>query len=424
MTYKESLNYIHSLNRFGIKPGLERINALLKRLGNPEEKLKCIHIAGTNGKGSTSTALANIMIAEGKKTGLFISPFVVNFRERIQINGEYIKEKDLANLTYEISKIVPEVEKEVEDNITEFEFITALMFAYFKEQNCDVVILEVGLGGRLDSTNVITKSLASVITQIALDHIAVLGDTIEKIAYEKCGIIKADCPVITTSHQNPRALPVIEKIAKDKNSPLKIANISSAENVKIAPYGSEFTYKGMNITVNLAGRHQIENMTAAAETALALGVSKTAIVRGIANTKFPARLEILSRSPLVILDGAHNENGADVLANYLDEHKLTPVTLIGMMADKNCEAVVKKIASRSKAVFAVKVEGNPRTETAENLSQIAGEYCVNSFTAENYGYALSLAFQRCKKTNLPLLICGSLYLASDIRDMAINYLKK
>ena len=424
MTYKDALNYIHSLNRFGIKPGLERINALLKRLGNPEGKLKCIHIAGTNGKGSTSTALANIMIAEGKKTGLFISPFVVNFRERIQINGEYIKEKDLANLTYEISKIVPEVEKEVEDNITEFEFITALMFAYFKEQNCDVVILEVGLGGRLDSTNVITKSLASVITQIALDHIAVLGDTIEKIALEKCGIIKADCPVITTSHQNPRALPVIEKIAKDKNSPLKIANISSAENVKIAPYGSEFTYKGMNITVNLAGRHQIENMTAAAETALALGVSKTAIVRGIANTKFPARLEILSRSPLVILDGAHNENGADVLANYLDEHKLTPVTLIGMMADKNCEAVVKKIASRSKAVFAVKVEGNPRTETAENLSQIAGEYCVNSFTAENYGYALSLAFQRCKKTNLPLLICGSLYLASDIRDMAINYLKK
>ena len=194
--------------------------------------------------------------------------------------------------------------------------------------------------------------------------------------------------------------------------------------MKIVPYGSEFTYKGMNITVNLAGRHQIENMTAAAETALALGVSKTAIVRGIANTKFPARLEILSRSPLVILDGAHNENGADVLANYLDEHKLTPVTLIGMMADKNCEAVVKKIASRSKAVFAVKVEGNPRTETAENLSQIAGEYCVNSFTAENYGYALSLAFQRCKKTNLPLLICGSLYLASDIRDMAINYLKK
>ena len=424
MTYKEALNYIHSLNRFGIKPGLERINALLKRLGNPEEKLKCIHIAGTNGKGSTSTALSNIMIAEGKKTGLFISPFVVNFRERIQINGEYIKEKELANLTYEISKIVPEVEKEVEDNITEFEFITALMFAYFKEQNCDVVILEVGLGGRLDSTNVITKPLASVITQIALDHIAVLGDTIDKIAYEKCGIIKADCPVITTSHQNPRALPVIEKIAKDKNSPLKIANISSVENVKIAPYGSEFTYKGMNITVNLAGRHQIENMTAAAETALALGVSKTAIVRGIANTKFPARLEILSRSPLVILDGAHNENGADVLANYLDEHKLTPVTLIGMMADKNCEAVVKKIASRSKAVFAVKVEGNPRTETAENLSQIAGEYCVNSFTAENYGYALSLAFQRCKKTNLPLLICGSLYLASDIRDMAINYLKK
>ena len=240
----------------------------------------------------------------------------------------------------------------------------------------------------------------------------------------KSGIIKPHCPVITFSLQNSKALPVIEKTAKDKNSPLKIADVSLAENVKIAPYGSEFTYKGMDISVNLAGRHQIENMIAAAETALTLGVSKEAIVRGISNTKFPARLEILSRSPLVILDGAHNENGAEVLGNYLDEHKLTPVTLMGMMADKNCEAVVEKIASRSKAVYTVKVEGNPRTETAENLSQISKKYCSDSFSVENYNSALSLALDKAQKTNLPLLICGSLYLASDIRDIAINYLKK
>lgn len=424
MTYEQALNYIHSLNRFGIKPGLERITALLNKLNNPHLDLQCIHVAGTNGKGSTSTALSNIMIAEGKKTGLFISPFVVDFRERIQINGNYISKADLACLTEKIAEIVPLVEKEVEDNITEFEFITALMFSYFKEQKCDLVVLEVGLGGRLDSTNVIKNPLASVITKIALDHIAVLGDTIEKIALEKCGIIKENCPVITSSLQDKNALEVIKSVANNKNSELLIADALSVSSLESEPFGSEFTYKGINVTVNLAGEHQVENMVTVIETALELGVSAQAIKKGIAATCFPARLEVISKSPLVIIDGAHNENGAEVLANYLDKHKLCPVTILGMMADKNCNAVIEKIASRALALYTVKVEGNSRAETAENLAESAEKYCNATFPIKDYAAALELAGKKAIELSAPLLICGSLYLASDIRELAINYFKK
>ena len=424
MTYEQALNYIHSLNRFGIKPGLERITALLNKLNNPHLDLQCIHVAGTNGKGSTSTALSNIMIAEGKKTGLFISPFVVDFRERIQINGNYISKADLACLTEKIAEIVPLVEKEVEDNITEFEFITALMFSYFKEQKCDLVVLEVGLGGRLDSTNVIKNPLASVITKIALDHIAVLGDTIKKIALEKCGIIKENCPVITSSLQDKNALEVIKSVANNKNSELLIADALSVSSLESEPFGSEFTYKGLNVTVNLAGEHQVENMVTVIETALELGVSAQAIKKGIAATCFPARLEVISKSPLVIIDGAHNENGAEVLANYLDKHKLCPVTILGMMADKNCNAVIEKIASRALALYTVKVEGNSRAETAENLAESAEKYCNATFPIKDYAAALELAGKKAIELSAPLLICGSLYLASDIRELAINYFKK
>ena len=424
MTYEQALNYIHSLNRFGIKPGLERITALLNKLNNPHLDLKCIHIAGTNGKGSTSTALSNIMIEAGKKTGLFISPFVVDFRERIQINGEYIPKADLTLLTEKIAEIVPLVEKEVEDNITEFEFITALTFSYFKEQKCDVVVLEVGLGGRLDSTNVIKNPLATVITKIALDHIAVLGDTIEKIALEKCGIIKENCPVITSSLQNQSALKVIKSVAKEKGSKLLTADASLVSSLKAEPFGSEFAYNNISVTVNLAGEHQVENMVTVIETALELGISPEAIKKGIAATRFPARLEVISKAPLIIIDGAHNENGAEVLANYLDKHKLRPVTILGMMADKNCNAVIEKIASRALALYTVKVEGNPRAETAEKLAESAKKYCNAAFPIKDYVTALELAVKKATELSTPLLICGSLYLASDIRELAINYFKK
>ena len=409
MEYIDAIEFMKKSYDKEIRLGLERIKELLELLGNPQDNLKFVHVAGTNGKGSTSTALSNILKESGKKTGLFISPFVVDFRERVQINGEYISESDLARLTEKISLIVPKVEKDVEDNITEFEFITALMFVYFKEQNCDVVVLEVGLGGRLDSTNVIKNPLATVITKIAL---------------EKCGIIKEGCPVITSSLQNPVALDVIKKISGEKFSPINIGDVSAIENLSIMPFGSKFTYKGIGVEVNLPGSHQIENMTTVIETALLIGCTKTAIVNGIAKTKFPARLEIISKSPLVIIDGAHNENGADVLADYLDKNNITPITILGMMADKNCHAVIEKISSRSKGLYTVKVEGNSRAESAENLAAMAKKHCSDVNAEPDYKSALSAAANKAKEFSLPLLICGSLYLASDIRDLAINYFKK
>lgn len=421
MTENQALNYIHSLNRFGIKPGLERITALLDKLGNPQNELSFIHVAGTNGKGSTSTAINNIMQAAGKKTGLFISPFVLDFKERIQVNNKYITADALGRLTSLVAAKAEQVGAELSDSVTEFEFITAVAFLYFKETNCDVVVLETGLGGRLDSTNVIKNPVATVITKIALDHMAVLGNTISDIALEKCGIIKSGKPVITSSKQDSEALSVIVETANEKNSELKIVQFDSIKINKVAAFGSEFVYRNIDIAVNLPGRHQIENMSLAVETALTLGVKPDAIQKGIFSTVFPARLEVISKQPLVLLDGAHNENGATALAGYLDDNSLRPVAIIGMMQDKSCEEVIKLIASRCSSIITVTVTGNSRAASGEQLSAIAKKYCDSCVCAENYLSALNLARQKMQELNAPLVICGSLYLASDIRNIALTF---
>lgn len=424
MKYDQALNYIHSLNRFGIKPGLCRIRALMEQLDNPHKGMKFIHVAGTNGKGSTSTAISNIMIASGKKTGLFISPFVVDFRERIQINGEFISKEDLADLTQRVSEIVPLVNEEIDDNVTEFEFITAVAFLYFKEQGCDMVVLETGLGGRLDSTNIIENPLVNVITKIDLDHTAVLGNTVEEIAVEKCGIIKESAYVVTPSTQNVKALKIIEDATSEKKATLRVAQRDLVENIRVNPFGVSFIYKGIAIETKMPGIHQVENMTTAAETALCLGIDKDSIIKGISRTSFPARLEVISNSPLVLLDGAHNENGADVLCDYLDEHKLKPIIVLGMMRDKDCASVIEKLSLRANVVITVTVLSNDRSELAENLGKFAEKYCNDVVCAKDYENALLLAEEKLEGSDSPLLVCGSLYLASDIRQNLIHKYKK
>ncbi|MBO5913271.1 MAG: bifunctional folylpolyglutamate synthase/dihydrofolate synthase, partial [Clostridia bacterium] len=337
MNYTECLNYIHSLMRFGSRPGLERITELLNRLGDPQEKLNIIHVAGTNGKGSTCTFLSNVLRASGKKVGLYISPFVTVFNERIQINGQPISDDDLANYTERVKAVV---ERIPDDGcpITEFEFITAVAFLYFFEQGCDAVVLEVGLGGRLDATNVISKPKVSVIARIALDHTSILGNTEAEIAFEKCGIVKNGCPVVTTADNIDEALEVIKQTAKERGCELKISNRNEAEILSSDIFGSNILWCGEEYRISLPGEHQVSNALNAV-TAVKLAfpeITLENIKQGLSTTVFPARCEVISKEPLVILDGSHNPNGTGALADLLEKTDIKNATaIVGFMADKD-----------------------------------------------------------------------------------------
>ncbi len=404
MNYNNALEYIHSLLRFGSAPGLERISALLSRLGNPQDDLKFIHVAGTNGKGSVCTMTSEVLRAAGYKTGLYISPYVTCFRERIQVDGEYISESDLARLATLV--------RETEIEVTEFEFITAIAFLYYKEKGCDVVVLETGLGGRLDATNVIKTPIACVITGIGLDHTAVLGDTLKVIAGEKCGIIKDNVPVFTTYNQPAEAMAVIK--AHQNVTVTDFAQLSSA---KSGLFGNRFVYKGVNYETGLIGVHQTENAMLVIDivNGCGLNVSNDAIKKGLSSAHFAGRLELISKNPVVLIDGAHNPHGATALVRELKNHK--NVTMImGMMTDKACEEVVSMLAPLCKKIITVTVADNIRAITADELKNIASRYCSNVFAARNYTEALELT--RGEDT---VFIVGSLYLASSMRSLAANF---
>ncbi|MCL2532059.1 MAG: bifunctional folylpolyglutamate synthase/dihydrofolate synthase [Oscillospiraceae bacterium] len=423
MTYEQALDYIHSLMRFGIKPGLGRVRALCELLGNPQDKLRIIHVAGTNGKGSTCTMLAEICRAAGMKTGLYISPYVIDFRERMQVltpsvitcgdanspKGEpnMISHEDLARLTAHCKALA----ETIEEPITEFEFITALAFAWFAEQNCDVVVLEVGLGGRLDATNVIPPPWVSVITKIAYDHMDVLGDTLTLIAGEKCGIIKPSSPVVTTCEQGEEALEVIRKIAQERGCTLTEARMNDCEILESGITGSRAKLAGLDVHVPMLGEHMCRNALTAVITARVLNLPDEAIVAGIAAARIPARMEILSAEPLVILDGGHNPDCATALANALTQHlpgqKITAVC--GMMADKDVAAYLQLLRPHVGRLITVRPD-NPRAISADELAAQARALGYDDVQPVE---SLEAALQQAQH---PLLICGSFYLAGDVRS--------
>ena len=412
MNFNESVEYIHSLLAFGIKPGLERISMLLDLLDNPHDKLKIIHIAGTNGKGSTSTTISNMLIASGKKTGLFTSPYVIDFCERIQIDGENVSKNLFAECVTEVREKIEELNKK-DIIITEFEAITVSAFLCFVKAECEYVVLEVGLGGRFDATNVVKKPEAVVITSISLDHIAILGDTIEKIAFEKCGIIKENTTVITSSNQHKDALNVIEKTCEIKNCKLIITDPNKTEILDDSIFGTLFAYDEDVYKTKLTGNHQIENAVNAIECVKTLGIGGNAIALGIENTRMIARMEIIGTKPLIIRDGGHNEGCAEALHNFLVKYDVKNIKmLIGLMADKDVEGYVQKIAPLCKSVVTV-TPSNPRALNGADLEKITGKYCddckfINN-PKEGYEYILSNT-----KEDETVLICGSFYLMSDI----------
>lgn len=401
MNYTETLKYIHSLGNFSLPAGLERIKKALDILGNPQNGFKSIHIAGTNGKGSVTAFVSSVFKTAGYKTGSFISPYIIDFRERIQINGEFISEEALCLYAQRVidTGVV----------LTEFEFITSLAFLYFKEQKIDILVCETGLGGRLDATNVLENVVCAVIAKIGLDHTEILGDTLEKIAEEKCGILR-NCPTITTPNQPEKALNVI----RDKAKELIIPDINKCE-----VDNNTYIYKGEKFEISLLGDFQIENSLVAIETVRNSGfdIPYNVICEGLKNTFFPARLEVISSSPIVLLDGAHNPDGALVLAKELSKFKEKPVAIIGMMADKNIDEVLKLTLKHCSSAIAVSVPDMPRSMKARELCAKAEKYseCI---TAESLEEALVLAEEK------PLAVFGSLYLAGSIRPLLLERFKK
>lgn len=428
MGYLETLERIHSLNKFGSRPGLDRINMLLEKMENPQNELRFIHVAGTNGKGSVCALVSSVLRCAGYKTGLFISPYITSFCERIQINNEMIPEEKLTEVADYVFSLTDELNAQG-IIITEFEFVMAVAFEYFKRENCDVVVLEVGLGGRLDSTNVIKAPLCSVITKIGLDHTDILGETIKDIAREKGGIIKKGTRVVS-SPQTAEARGVFEEICKEKNVPLRFSDALEIKVKSTTLSGTEFEYRGENIRLPLLGEHQVENLKTALcaleEVSSALDkIDINAIKEGVESAHNPARFEIVGEDPCVIIDGAHNPDGmstfAESIKKYAGDKK--GVLVIGMLADKDSRTSLKYIGGLFGKAYTVPVD-NPRAMKTQEMAELCKEYFEDVTAFEDATDALVAAYKDAKDTGVHLCVCGSLYLASQIRPVALKLCKE
>ncbi|MBR1730929.1 MAG: bifunctional folylpolyglutamate synthase/dihydrofolate synthase, partial [Ruminococcus sp.] len=402
---------------------LDRIKKLLDILGNPQDKLRFIHVAGTNGKGSVCRLLSSVLADAGYRTGLFISPYIVDFRERIQINNEMISEKTLEEVVARTFPIVLEL-RERDCVITEFEYVMALEFLIHAEADCDVVVLETGMGGLLDCTNVIKPPLCTVITKIGLDHTAVLGGTIEEIAAQKCGIIKRGSAAVT-SPQRAEAMNVIERTCEENGVPLIKSESMNVAVINESLSGTILRYNDTELVLKLLGSHQVEN----ASTALAaieqvrksLKISDDNIRNGFELTTNPARFELLSRSPAVILDGAHNPDGISALREaykkYFGGDKA--VLILGMLSDKDSKSSVRLLSGLFETVFTVPVD-NPRTLSAESLADECGPYFENVEAVGSVFEAFDKAYALCVSSGKTLVIAGSLYLAGEVREYILG----
>ena len=416
MNYSQALHYIHDRKAHVAQPGLQRIMALLERLGNPQKGLPFLHIAGTNGKGSTATMLACVLQEAGYKTGLYTSPFIYDFRERFVVNGKMISEETLARLTEQVQNAAEGLE------LTEFEIVTAIGFLFFKEENCDIVVLEVGLGGRFDATNVIDAPLASVICSISLDHTEFLGDTVEKIAAEKAGIIKKDCPTVVYNGNPAGAVEVIRKRCEEMNSAFAMGE--QATTLSSDAEGNRFLYKGEEYAVSLRGPHQVGNAVTVLETLTLLKESgkvtftEKNVKDGLKRAYIPSRLDCIHRDPYVFIDGGHNLEGIDALLRAMDtmEELKDPVIIFGMMKDKPYQYAVRQLASRAKTFLTVQPP-MPRAMTAFDLKNMADLFCDDCTACDSYQEAAKRAMEKNGRT---ILVCGSLYLAGDMA----NELKK
>ncbi len=412
MTIDEAVKYIKCVSSLGTKPGLERINALLSGLGNPEKRLNVIHVAGTNGKGSFSAMLASVLMEAGFSVGLYTSPHLIKYNERISVNGKDVSDREMSR---GLEKILPisEKVKEIAGAPSEFELLTAMAFMIFAEKKPDFCIIECGMGGRWDATNVFDNPLLSVITGVALDHTAFLGDTVEKIAAEKAGIIKPGRPVLFGGN-DPGAFCVIKETASRLSSPLTVTDRDKITNPVCSVNGTRFQYKGNEYEVCLAGHYQPLN---AANVIEAVGllrsegyvITENSLRAGLKKARWPGRFEKLVESPPVYFDGGHNPEGVSEAVESVKTIFGGRVNLItGMLRDKDYRFMIKKMSEVTAAVFTV----TPDSPRSLDRFETAAEFRKNGVNAVPCGYmkvALRKAVAESLKNGFPVLCLGSLY---------------
>jgi len=427
MNYKEAMDYISSVGRFGSNYGLERTFRLLELLGSPHEKIKCIHIAGTNGKGSTTAMVTKILRGFGYKVGMYTSPYLEEFEERIQINGENINKGTLVNLLEEVKKAINKVIEEGYEHPTEFEIITALMFLHFYNEKVDYGVIEVGLGGRLDSTNVLTPKV-SVITSISLDHMNILGDDLSDIAKEKAGIIKEGVPVILYP-QEKEVEEIIINIAKEKNSKVyfvkkeagRLIGINYEELYQKVEIESDKNIYAINLP--LLGAHQILNLGVVIKTIEVLfdveniTLNKNIIEKSIEDVKWIGRLEVLGKKPTIVIDGAHNIDAIKALRKNIEGYfKYKKIyLLLGILADKQVQEMIEVITPIAEKVYAL-TPHSERAELSEDLKNEILNINPNTIALESYEDAILLVLKEATEDDL-ILISGSLYMIGDMRKI-------
>ncbi len=426
MSYREALAWIHSIERFGMNQGLQRIEALLGYLGDPHKKLKFLHIGGTNGKGSTAVLAASILQSAGYRTGLYTSPYLQDFTDRMSVDGAEIPRDDLAGL---VSIVRPLAEKIAGDprlgQPTQFEVVTAIAFAYFARVKPDIVVLEVGLGGRLDATNVVLP-LVTIITTVSLEHTRVLGKTVEAIAAEKAGIVKEKTEVVTQAQG--AALGVIEGICRRRGAPLyRLGKEFRAEFLSGDLHRQTFDYQGLaqnlkGLGIPLLGEHQIANASVALAALELLGkrgfvLTEEALRSGLSQTRWPGRLEILRRDPLVVIDGAHNLEAFQGLRRALPKifsyRKM--ILVLGILQDKAVEGILAEIVPLAYKLILTR-PNSPRAADPRRVERIAAKLFQGQILVEEeIVSALQRAFALASPEDL-ILIAGSLYLISEIRN--------
>lgn len=424
MNYREAMQYIEELRPLGSVMGLETMRQLCARLGDPQEKLKFVHIAGTNGKGSTLAYVSTVMQTAGYRVGRYLSPTVREYRERFQIDGRTITQSGLCKYLEPVKQAAEAMALEGFAHPTLFEVETAVAFLWFQDKACDLVVLETGLGGALDATNVVNNTLVAVFSSISMDHMEILGETLEEIAGVKAGIIKNKCYVISVK-QMPEVMKVLRQEALLKKGKFLTADVTRAKQVRYGVTKQSFSYdRYKNLEISLVGRFQIENAVLAVETVMALTrcgfpVTEEKLRQGMFAARWPGRFDVIAKRPLVIADGAHNEDAAKKLAEsirfYFTNRKI--IYIIGMLRDKEYDKVIRATFSLASHIITVTPPIKERALTALELAETAREYHSAVTAADSVQEAVEIAYLLVGKDKEAVIVAfGSLSYLGELMD--------